>query len=238
MEYGKIDTLFERDKQTFVVNPEEIKRPVLLSIRDWIVTEKIDGTNIRVCMDADGTMAYKGRTDNAQIHQQLFMHLANTFTREKMMSAFFKPETPEGDDTPLTEQVGDAIVKAGILPSVVLYGEGYGAGIQKGGGYRPDKSFILFDVLVDGKWWLKRADVENVAENLGIPIVQELGIMQIEEIVEMVRDGFDSPQALLDSGQKIPAEGIVAQPLEPLFFNDGKRVIIKLKTKDFIAGKR
>jgi hypothetical protein len=34
------------------------------------------------------------------------------------------------------------------------------------------------------------------------------------------------------------AEGIVARPIETLFDKRMERVIIKLKTKDFIAGKR
>jgi len=116
---------------------------------------------------------------------------------------------------------------------VVLYGEGYGAGIQKGGGlYRRDKAFILFDVLVAGKWWLDREAISAIAVNLGIDIVPYLGRMDLARIIDTVRTPFASKIGTAMS------EGIVARPIEPLFDRHMKRIIIKLKTKDFIAGKR
>lgn len=115
--------------------------------------------------------------------------------------------------------------------SAVLYGEGYGAGIQKGGTYRPDKSFILFDVMVDGKWWLDRESTYDIAAKLGVDVVPYLGRMTLDQIVEHVRSPFYSKL-----GTAV-AEGIVARPIEPLFDRKGERIIIKLKTKDFIGGR-
>ena len=57
-EYHKIDTLFERDKSTFVVDPTKLKSSVLGTIRDWDVTEKIDGTNIRVMLSESGEVSF------------------------------------------------------------------------------------------------------------------------------------------------------------------------------------
>jgi hypothetical protein len=112
----------------------------------------------------------------------------------------------------------------------VLYGEGYGAGIQKGGGeYSPTKKFILFDVLVDGKWWLSQENVEDVAAKLGIDVVPDFGLMTLEEATELVRVGFKSR---LNGGLK-DAEGLVGRPEEALFDKKGHRLIVKLKTKDF-----
>ena len=53
----------------------------------------------------------------------------------------------------------------GIDPvDVTLYGEGYGARIQKGGGKYLAKScdFVLFDVKI-GDWWLRREAVDEIA---------------------------------------------------------------------------
>lgn len=47
MIYPKIETLFERNPN-FTVDPLKLKSPVLGCINPWEVTEKIDGTNIRV----------------------------------------------------------------------------------------------------------------------------------------------------------------------------------------------
>lgn len=142
--YHKIDTLFERGED-FVVNPERLKSPVLGTISQWDVTEKIDGTNIRVMLGEDSNVQFGGRSDNAQLPGDLFHYLVRTFHVDRLREALWPEGTPA---------------------SVVLYGEGYGAGIQKGGAYQADKAFILFDVLVGGKWWLDRLAVEDVAGKL------------------------------------------------------------------------
>ena len=59
--YHKIETLFERDAATFVVNPEVLKASVLGTIREWDVTEKIDGTNGVVMITEDGNRAIAER---------------------------------------------------------------------------------------------------------------------------------------------------------------------------------
>jgi hypothetical protein len=212
MEYHKIDTLFERDKETFVVNPEQLKSSVLGTISQWDVTEKIDGTNIRVMLSVDGEVSFGGRTNAAQIPGDLVQYLVRTFQQDRLKAALWI----NGEPT-----------------DAVLFGEGYGPGIQKGGGlYRADKAFILFDVLVGGKWWLDREAVEDVAGKLGVDTVPFLGRMTLEQIVELVRKPFPSKIGTA------MAEGVVARPIETLFDRRMNRVIIKLKTKDFVPGKR
>lgn len=209
-EYGKIDTLFERDDKTFVVDPSRLRHPVYQTINQWDVTEKIDGTNIRVILSADGDVRFGGRTANAQLPADLLYYLIQQCPPEKLCPVFNLDGPTEA----------------------ILFGEGYGAGIQKGGSYRPDKSFVLFDVLVGGKWWLDKNAVDDVATKLGIDTVPYLGRMTLSEIVELVRVPFPSK---IGSAM---AEGVVARPIEPLFDRKGARVILKLKTKDFTPGKR
>jgi hypothetical protein len=212
-EYPKIDTLFERDPASFVVDPAKLKASVLGTINEWDVTEKIDGTNIRVMLSKDGAVSFGGRTDAASIPGDLVQYLVRTFQQDTLKSALWlNSEEPVG---------------------VVLYGEGYGPGIQKGGGlYRADKAFILFDVLVDGQWWLDREAVDIIAAMLGIDAVPYLGRMTLGQIVDLVRVPF-----LSKIGAAV-AEGVVARPIETLFDKRMKRIIIKMKTKDFVAGKR
>jgi hypothetical protein len=120
---------------------------------------------------------------------------------------------------------------------VVIYGEGYGAGIQKGGGdYSPVKKLIVFDVFVVdpvnsklGGWWLNDANVRDVSEKLGLDVVPFIGEMTLADATEIVRRGFLSR---LNGGKK-QAEGLVGRPVEALFDKKGHRVIVKLKTKDF-----
>ena len=205
-EYPKIETLFNRDEKFKLTS--EVRSPVFATIKSWVVTEKIDGTNIRINLDENDVVTFNGRTDNAQIPAELAIYIVKEFTAEKLK----------------------VLRKDEDKVSITLYGEGYGAGIQKGGGdYRKDKGFILFDVLIADKYWLDDEAVTEIADKLGIPRVPILGIMSFEELVSYVKQGFKSKCAETERN----AEGIVARPLEPLFDKRLHRVIIKLKEKDF-----
>ena len=205
-EYGKIDTLFSRDEKFRVTN--QLRNPVIAEIRRWVVTEKVDGTNIRVCLTADDEVRIGGRTDKAQIPADLAEYLYREFTPEKMKALRLSDDSDE----------------------ICLYGEGYGAGIQKGGGdYRKDKGFILFDVRVNDKWWLSDDAVTDIAAKLDIPRVPILGTWDLDTIVSNVRAGMPS---LVAESERM-SEGIVARPLMPLYDHRGNRLIIKLKTHDF-----
>lgn len=205
-EYPKIETLYERDANHCVT--ERLKRPVVATINSWVVTEKVDGTNIRVHLDAANAVTFGGRTGAAQLNADLVTHLQQTFTPAKLAMIRRDPEPV----------------------SITLFGEGYGAGIQKGGGaYRQDKGFILFDVQIAERWWLDDAAVTEIAAKLGIPRVPILGQMSLSEIRDLVRTGFTS---IVAEG-RCHAEGIVARTVEPLFDARGRRLIIKLKTKDW-----
>jgi hypothetical protein len=113
----------------------------------------------------------------------------------------------------------------------VLYGEGYGARIQKGGGnYKPDGvDFVLFDVQV-GDWWLRREDAEDVDANLGLRVVPIVGGGTLHQAAEWVgeRGGFTSQWG------DFLAEGLVLRPTVELKTRSGQRIITKIKAKDFV----
>lgn len=207
MKYHKIETLFVRDEKTHKVDPQKLKNSIYGIFKTWQFTEKVDGTNIRLIWK-DNKLSVGGRTDNAQIPADLLSHLYTTIDRDKLQEIF--PDT-----------------------SAIIYGEGYGAGIQKGGAYSKTKDFIVFDVLVDDQWWLNWENTCDVAGKLGLKTVPFIGSMSLEDGVKMVRDGFNSIVAKENTGEVVPAEGIVGRPVEALFDKKGSRIIIKLKTKDF-----
>lgn len=161
IEYPKIETLFNRGED-FKVKLYETRLPEFENVKNWLLTEKIDGTNIRIHLTPDGKRLVGGRTDNAQIPAPLLATLDELFPVEKLREVF-----PEGN--------------------VTLFGEGYGPKIQKGGGnYRQDPGFILFDVHIAG-WWLEWLSVEDVAAKLGIDVVPVLGCANLAEAVDVAR---------------------------------------------------
>ncbi len=207
-EYHKIPGPFKRhvqgpDKNKLIAWNWTSPELEFLADVNWIFTEKIDGTNIRVIWDGHKP-EFRGRTDKAQLPPALLKVLEELFPEE------------------LLEQ------KFGAEPAT-LYGEGYGAGIQKGGIYRPDPSFILFDVKV-GDWWLTRSAVSDIASSLGIEEVpySYTGTLR-EAISAMAKYGYHSQVA---EDNDVDGEGWVGTPEISLFARNGDRIIVKLKVKD------
>jgi hypothetical protein len=127
--------------------------------------------------------------------------------------------------------------EAGV--TIALFGEGYGGSIQKGSLLSVTKKFILFDALIEtpdgfgarAAIWLDDNAVTSFAERLDILRVPILGEWDLGRIVHEVKLGMESKVA----ESPVLMEGIVARPLEPLFDRRGYRLILKLKTKDFIG---
>jgi ATP-dependent RNA circularization protein (DNA/RNA ligase family) len=207
-QYHKIQSIFNRDPEdnfkTFIEG--DFAKPEFKVLKDinWVWTEKIDGTNIRVIWDGRN-VEFRGKTDKANIPSHLVKKLHELFTPEKLDAVFEDEE-------------------------VCLYGEGYGHKIQKGGNYiQNDVSFILFDVKI-GHWWLKRIDVENIAKSLDIYAVPVIDIGPLEDAIQLVKEGFKSTIAQSES---YLAEGLICKPDVELFNRKGERVITKIKHKDF-----
>lgn len=173
-----------------------------LAQSEWNFTEKVDGTNIRVHWDGH-KVEFGGRTDRAQIPAKLIAVLQNLFPEELF-----------------EQQFGETVV--------TLYGEGYGAGIQKGGGnyLAAGVNFTLFDVRV-GDWWLLRPDVVDVGSKLGVDVVPLVLIGTVPDAIRLVRDGLASEWGAF------PAEGLVGTTSAGLLDRAGNRIMVKIKTADF-----
>ncbi len=175
----------------------------ILSGLDWTWTEKVDGTNVRVIWDGY-RVTFGGRTDNAQMPVSLLKVLGDLFPEELLEQQF------------------------GANPAV-LYGEGYGPKIQKGGGnYRQDQSFVLFDVMV-GDWWLLPGAVAEVGQGLKLDVVPTVFCGPIRMAIDAVTEGVRS------NWGPFWAEGLVGRPPLGLTSRDGDRLLVKVKTKDFAA---
>lgn len=208
-EYHKIQTVFLRNPETkfktLLEGQFALPEFEYLKNNVWVFTEKVDGTNIRVNYN-ENQITFYGKTEKAQIPSQLVNKLNNIFL-------------------PLLDQFSEIFKDT----AVCLYGEGYGAKIQKGGGnYRSDQGFVLFDVKID-EWWLQRTDVEDIAEKLKLDVVPIIGKGTLFDMVEIVKKGFISKWG------DFQAEGIVARPQVELKARNGNRIITKIKNKDFAA---
>src|ERR1019366_2010473 len=121
-EYHKIVTVWERDPATKFRSLLEGKWATpefgWLSQNEWVWTENVDGTNIRVMWDGT-SVKLAGKTDAAQLYVPLIERIQQLFYSGALAKIFDGP--------------------------AILYGEGYGAKIQNGGNYIADVDFVLFD---------------------------------------------------------------------------------------------
>lgn len=207
IEYNKIETVYERDidgSKKLIEGKFRNKTVEYLANNEWVFTEKIDGTNIRIFWDGH-KITFGGRTERASIPS----HLVN-----KLTELFLNNETEE-----LFEQ------KFGKT-EVMLFGEGYGAKIQNGGAYRPDVSFILFDVMINGNYQ-PRESVEDIAKCFNIEIVPIILRGTIAEGVEFVKT---NPQSTIGVALM---EGLVGRPAVEIHDRCRNRIIVKIKARDF-----
>ena len=217
--YHKIPTLWKRDPEnkykTLIENEWALPVFTYLHKADWLWYEKIDGTNIRVTYYPAGAPSTKlnyvginGRTDRAQTPKFLLDVLEEMFPTNFFLEHFD------------TDMSGDS--------HITLYGEGFGKKIQSGGNYG-DPSFCLFDIKI-GDLWMEQTFVTELASNAGLQASPLLGIGSLELAIYKAELGFNSQWG------DFLAEGLILRPLVELQDRFGRRVIGKIKTKDFPNG--
>lgn len=175
-----------------------------LANNEWEFTEKIDGTNIRIYWDGH-KVSFAGRTERSIIPENLLNFLNEIFGLPEAEVLF---EQEFGEDP------------------VVLFGEGYGGKIQNGKNYRPSESFILFDVSYKGIW-LNRKEVKEIAKMFGIDSVPVVLRGTIQDAIDMVKS---NPKSTIGNAFM---EGLIGRPSIELKTNNGDRIIVKVKCRDF-----
>jgi hypothetical protein len=208
-EYQKIETIYERsmDGNKKLIEGQW-RNPIVAYLKNmpWVWVEKIDGTNIRVQWDGH-TFNFAGRTDKAEIPKLLLARLQEIFLNDKMEQMF--------------EQLfGET--------EVIVFGEGYGVKIQKcGGDYLQDRNdFRVFDIMVNDTY-LDLSDVVDICNKLGLHMVHMISTGTLLEAVEFIK------QKPISTHGKCIMEGLVCRPWVRIYDHQGKRIIVKIKVKDF-----
>lgn len=209
MKYPKTLNYWKRDSKGKLLS--DVAKEEFKQIKTWRITEKIDGTNVRILL-IDGKVIIGSRRyieldAKFNMHQGLLDKVKSIFTEEAMNKKF--PNI-----------------------NVVIFGEGFGAKIQSGGRYRSEQDFILFDVVVYGKrdYWLNRNNQEDIATHFGVEIVPEWNEQcTIEEIIDLVKNKVYST---VSDDPKLIIEGVIARTDPLMFFQDGTPIKFKMKVKD------
>lgn len=226
MEYHKINGLYKRCRKDlhdktelpdgvnfgdFIIGDFAQKEFEYLFNNQWIWSEKLDGTNIRIYANWSEqygihTFEVKGRSDNSSIPKDLKEWIINWI-----------------------DQNAQVISNLFVAENIILYGEGVGTKIQKVGHNFGSQHFKLFDVYING-FWLQKDNVLDIANKLSLDTpVTWIGTIQ---------DAIDKVKTLpLSSFGNFTIEGYVGQPIVRLNYAQQKRIVTKIKVCDFVKGK-
>lgn len=249
--YTKINTCFKReDNHTIcpLFSTEEIE---LLKNLKWGATEKIDGTNMSFEIifqnknennQSEKNLTFNsllknynlirnihGKTETASIPTFLYKKMDDIFSgwSDEQLVKIFSKEILDKDGN---------FDQLALPAKVEIFGEGFGAKIQKGGGnYIPTGcDFALFGVKItniNGTFiTLKYPSKLDIANKLNIKIVPYIGELTIYEACKLVLNGFKSTIAIVPDTL---AEGLVLEAPLGLLDRRGNAIITKIKLKDF-----
>lgn len=212
--YPKINTLWKRDSKNRVITGDYASREFRdLHLASWVWTEKIDGTNIRLGWDGY-SFVVGGRTNNAVFNKPVIDALYG-----------------------VCEQITPRMRKLYPGQFVVIYGEGYGAGVQKGGGYRSTPGFIAFDAMV-GDIYGFPANTPMLSGRKFSELMDEFGLDRVSVLATCSIDTAWSwmlNREIYGTFPDVPLEGIVGRPENGYYKRNGDvlaPIICKMKYRD------
>lgn len=129
----------------------------------------------------------------------------------------------------LNESMGDDSTELSV------FGELFGGNVQKEVEYG-EKDFRAFDVVVNGTPINKALAQEGCTE-VGIPFVPVITIDTFTECLAL-SNTFKSTLTPDGYEEDNTSEGLVIEPVEPNWFNNGSRIYFKNKTEGFSEKKR
>lgn len=231
MKFKKYSEIENSYRQKYI---DYIYEQALNSGDDWVVTEKIHGSNFQLA--CDGNRVVPGKRGGI-IGE----------------SSFFNWETIYDKYHEGVREIYEMIKKDVItLEQVTIFGELYGgiyphdqvkptpnaSKVQKGIYYCPHNDMMTFDIYVhfihDSEVkgvWLKYTDVINLCTATGLMALNPLFIGKLEDALNY----SNSFESTIHEYHGLPAiednvcEGIVIKPNVPKHFGNGERVIIKNK---------
>lgn len=183
---------------------------------DWVAVEKIHGANFSFQCDDKGIRVasrnnfvdpsnFYSCSDVVQKYHYKIAHLRDTL---------HSPGVFDGDST------------------LIIYGELYGPGIQKGIDYGPEKDFVAFDIMIGNKF-VSWNEFEGFCRAFDIPSVPL--IRTFESMTEALKceNAFTSRLGISKGvqGDNI-TEGVILRPKNEGYVRDEKTIRPILKSKN------
>lgn len=211
--YSKFKSPFVKDSK--FKNTKELSQ--ILPKGRWIKTEKIDGTNIRIILTKKDE---EGERKVIIGSRKLLLNPLDKTSNQYIDCL------KEVNLHKLKEYFND------MDSTITIYGEGCGAGVQKGGIYSPKKDYRVFDIKIGNTYqdweYVEKVCIDNQL-NI-VPVNSEVEEITYEECLESLNKFQDT---MIKDGTGGKPEGLVYK-FEPVLLNKyGERLIFKIKHRDF-----
>lgn len=173
---------------------------------EWVVTEKIHGANFSFWCDGTEVRV----ASRSQFVDGTFYNCQAVINR-------------------YSENILNWCQGFGVK-TFIVYGELFGGNIQKEVQYG-EKDFAAFDVVIDGVVQDKQT-AWRIAKECGLNFAPVLFTGSFKECLEMSNTFKSTLTPEGYEGENI-SEGLVIEPVEPAWFENGSRVYFKNKTESF-----
>jgi len=238
--YSKIQTIYQRDKETFEVTPlirQEDTVLALAYLKDIIVEEKIDGTNAQIEIWFNSLVCKEPKINfysrNNLIEEKDVMFIRETIEKTVNLALikgwYYENYCLDKDGHKKEEAI-----------ALKIFGEVFGDKIQKNI-YTPKdiRDFRVFDIQI-GNLWLSPESRDEICIELGLKSVPIIGTLvqfpPYEIVYDMLHRTHNSSIIAQEYGKDSILEGYILRPQISLSTNKG-RVIGKIKVKDFRSKK-
>lgn len=175
----------------------------MLASGKWNVRRKLDGENIRIRWDGNEAL-WNGKTDKFTCDAKFTEYMNSTFIEEIFEEEF------------------------GHEKEVIIFGEKMGPKTQGNELMLDADEVIVYDVCING-YWLDRYAVQSIAEKFHVRTCYDLmgpNILNREwDLCNIIR--------FVATGQVKDWEGVVCTPTVECRDQQGHRVIVKVKNKDY-----
>lgn len=185
---------------------EAYRSPLLAYLAEspWVYSRKVDGENIRIQWDGEQAL-WNGKSNAFQCSVDFTEYMNNTFLEEIFEEKFGREKV------------------------VTLFGEKMGPKTQGNELGLEKDEVVLYDVNIDGTW-LSGVNVVEIAKYFGFNVPSIYRYMPHGQAPTKLRELIE----MCASGEFKDWEGIVAKPQVELRDQAGRRVIVKIKNKDYL----
>lgn len=209
---------------------------------DWVVTEKVHGSNFSFYLSDEGISCAKRTSflrigdnffnwqvlrDHYTDHLRLLYELCDTLIRDTV-------EECEGEIDGGVEVILYGEMFGGIYPHEHVEKDPTAVRVQRGIYYAPWNDFYAFDLKINGRF--VHYDIfQELMTNCGFHYAEPLYRGKLDECLKYPND-FQTklPQKLgLPDIEDNITEGVVIKPTSPTYFRFGERVILKNKNEKF-----